>query len=81
MLGITVETRPDRCELCRFGHIEHRYVPPPYGTVVSPYGGYKCETTDVIVCKRMPPVANADGRGASPVVSKGDYCGEFKEKD
>jgi hypothetical protein len=29
----------------------------------------------------MPPVANAEGRGMSPVVSKGDYCGEFKGKE
>lgn len=74
-----IEPRPDRCELCRFGRIEHRYLPLPYGTL--PGYGYIPQGNDEIVCKRMPPVANADGRGVSPVVQKGDYCGEFKEKD
>lgn len=78
---IAIEPRPDRCELCRFGYIEHRYLPPPFGSHAAYDSHHPYQMADVIVCKRMPPVANSDGRGVSPVVSKGDYCGEFKEKE
>jgi hypothetical protein len=78
MFAISIPVRPDRCECCRFGHAEKRYVAPPMHSL--PSHSYLQGMTDVIVCKRMPPVANADGNGVSPVVQKGDYCGEFDVK-
>jgi hypothetical protein len=79
MFSIPVPSRPDRCELCRFSTSDSRTRPLPYGAL--PGLSYNpMDTYEVLVCKRMPPSANADGTGVSPVVWAGDYCGEFKVK-
>jgi hypothetical protein len=73
-------TRPDRCELCRFTVTEARAHAPALGSITD--NPYRVPNMyNVLVCKRMPPIANADGNGVSPVVHKSDYCGEFKVRD
>lgn len=80
-------SRPDRCELCHWVATETRYLPPAPGSIRSwnPAANYGqsvgMEATSVFVCKRMPPSANEEGRGVSPIVWAGDYCGEFKAKE
>ncbi|CAE6713104.1 hypothetical protein R75461_01152 [Paraburkholderia nemoris] len=78
--------RPNRCEKCRHAVTEKRAQPDyprcnsdaytPGGSYPQPY-----IQVDVLVCKRMPPTPNKDGNGMSPVVLKGDYCGEFESAD
>jgi hypothetical protein len=80
MFSISIPMRSDRCELCRFTVTEARARAPAWGTI--PANSYHApDMYNVLICKRMPPVANKDGVGISPEVNKGNYCGEFKEKE
>jgi hypothetical protein len=87
MISFSQPSRPDRCELCHWVATETRYLPPPPGSIRTWNPTSSCsyapstESTSVLVCKRMPPSANEEGRGVSPSVWAGDYCGEFKEKE
>lgn len=86
MFYITESTRPNRCELCRWAVKESRYVPVSHRSVADfsnpwVHGFNNTEQCDVLVCKRMPPTPNEQGDGVSPVVGKGNYCGEFESKE
>lgn len=86
MFSVSRSARPDRCELCKWAVQESRWMAPPPGSVVpwnpgQPYGASAqgLMQADVLVCKRMPPTPNERGDGVSPIVGKGNYCGEFEE--
>lgn len=82
MFSITKSVRPDRCELCKWANKESRYQ-KNFMVNSLPGAGYDHQNgvlMDVLVCKRMPPSADQNGDGRSPVVGNGNWCGEFEKK-